>query len=265
LVSERERSLEAGMNEFLSKPFDPVALIRVVRRFVEYKRGAPLPVCIGTSPEHGPGIETGFSNIDSKVARQMFGEDTRLFTSLLARVLRDFREFMLPGSVGFADPAGRKQLCARLHKFRGSAGVVGAHIVHRLAGAAEEALATGQPREIVDSLLQQLAAAFTALSDEVQPMLDVNAAKDAVAARECSASPPATQATLQDLLDLLDGRNLEALDRFNAEASSLSGTLSGPSFAQLRAAIEGLDFEVAAQLLRGAAVFPVCRTGAGVI
>jgi len=252
LVSERERSLEAGMNEFLSKPFDPVALIRVVRRFVEQKRGAPLPVCIGTAPERRPGIETGFSNIDSKVARQMFGEDTGLFTSLLAHVLRDFPEFILPGSVGFPNDAGRPQLCARLHKFRGSAGVVGAHIVHRLAGAAEEALTTGQPREIVESLLQQLVAAFTALSEEVQPMLDVNVAKDAVAARERSASPPATQATIQDLLGLLDARNLEALDRFDVVASSLSTTLSAACFAQVRAAIEGLDFEVAAELLRGA-------------
>jgi PAS domain S-box-containing protein len=253
LVSERERSLEAGMNEFLSKPFDPVALIRVVRRFVEQKRGAPLPVCIGTAPERRPGLETGYSNIDSKVARQMFGEDTGLFTSLLARVLRDFPEFIVPG-VGFPDPAARKQFCLRLHKFRGSAGVVGAHIVHRLAGAAEEALETGQPREIVESLLQQLAAAFTALGEEVQPMLDVNAAKVAMAARESSASPPATQATIQDLLELLDGRDLQALDRFTAVASSLSVTLGGARFAQLRAAIEGLDFEVAAELLRGAAL-----------
>ncbi|MDB6009154.1 MAG: hypothetical protein JWL65_1404 [Gammaproteobacteria bacterium] len=257
LVSERERSLEAGMSEFLSKPFDPVALIRVVRRFVEKKRGAPLPVCIGTSPEHRPGIETGFSNIDSKVARQMFGEDTGLFTCLLARVLRDFPEFMLPGSVSFPDTAGRKQLCARLHKFRGSAGVVGAHIVHGLAGAAEEALETGQPRELVESLLQQLTAAFTALGEEVQPMLDVNAAKDAVAARGSSASPPATHATIQELLGLLDGRNLQALDRFSEVASSLSATLGGACFAKLRAAMEGLDFDVAAELLRGDQAFSV--------
>ena len=76
--------------------------------------------------------------------------------------------------------------------------------------------------------------------------------RSAAAARESSASPPATQAAIQDLLDLLDGRNLEALDRFSEVASSLSATLDGACFAQLRAAIEGLDFDVAAELLRGA-------------
>jgi PAS domain S-box-containing protein len=36
LVSERERSLQAGMNDFLTKPFDPVALIGLVRRYVKF-------------------------------------------------------------------------------------------------------------------------------------------------------------------------------------------------------------------------------------
>ncbi len=34
LVSERERSLQAGMNDFLTKPFEPVALIGIVRRYL---------------------------------------------------------------------------------------------------------------------------------------------------------------------------------------------------------------------------------------
>ncbi len=35
LVSERERSLQAGMNDFLTKPFEPVALIGIVRRHLD--------------------------------------------------------------------------------------------------------------------------------------------------------------------------------------------------------------------------------------
>jgi CheY-like chemotaxis protein len=34
LVSERERSLQAGMNDFLTKPFEPVALIEIVQRYL---------------------------------------------------------------------------------------------------------------------------------------------------------------------------------------------------------------------------------------
>jgi PAS domain S-box-containing protein len=35
LVSERERSLQAGMNAVLTKPFEPTALIGIVRRYIE--------------------------------------------------------------------------------------------------------------------------------------------------------------------------------------------------------------------------------------
>jgi PAS domain S-box-containing protein len=35
LVSERERSLQAGMNDFLTKPFEPIALIGIVRRYLD--------------------------------------------------------------------------------------------------------------------------------------------------------------------------------------------------------------------------------------
>jgi CheY-like chemotaxis protein len=37
LVSEREHSLQAGMDDFLTKPFEPAALIRIVRRYLESK------------------------------------------------------------------------------------------------------------------------------------------------------------------------------------------------------------------------------------
>jgi CheY-like chemotaxis protein len=40
LVSERARSLEAGMNDFLTKPFEPDVLIQMVRRYLEKKPAA---------------------------------------------------------------------------------------------------------------------------------------------------------------------------------------------------------------------------------
>jgi CheY-like chemotaxis protein len=46
LVGERQRALEAGMNDFTSKPFDPQAFIRKVRRVVEEARGEPIPMIL---------------------------------------------------------------------------------------------------------------------------------------------------------------------------------------------------------------------------
>src|SRR6202030_4834059 len=46
LVGERQRALEAGMNDFISKPFDPQTLIRKVRRLVEQAPGEPIRMVI---------------------------------------------------------------------------------------------------------------------------------------------------------------------------------------------------------------------------
>lgn len=45
LASERQRSLEAGMDDYLTKPFDPEHMVRVIRKHVEAQRGEPIGVC----------------------------------------------------------------------------------------------------------------------------------------------------------------------------------------------------------------------------
>jgi HPt (histidine-containing phosphotransfer) domain-containing protein len=105
------------------------------------------------------------------IARKVFGEDAALFVSLLARLVGDFSEFALPVSVKDYDAAALTHLKARLHKLTGGAGLIGATSLHRLARAAEAALAAGQAPDRVESLLRQLTAAFTALVEELAPLI----------------------------------------------------------------------------------------------
>src|SRR5450631_3539674 len=68
LVGERQRSLEAGMNDFVSKPFDPQALIRKVRRLVELARGEPIPmVILDTQPVSQSGTRPFLRSVDAGV------------------------------------------------------------------------------------------------------------------------------------------------------------------------------------------------------
>ena len=41
--SERDLSLQAGMDEYLTKPFEPAQLLRLIRRQIRQRRGQPLP------------------------------------------------------------------------------------------------------------------------------------------------------------------------------------------------------------------------------
>jgi CheY-like chemotaxis protein len=253
LVGERQRALEAGMNDFISKPFDPPALIRKVRRVVEAARGEPIPILI--LDEKSAALATDaplVSCIDAGVVKQMFGDDLVLFKSLLARVLRDFVDLAVPIIVVPEDPTVRNELIARTHKLRGSAGVIGATRLMRLAAEAEEALEADRPVDIVQEILRQLATALTLLRAEA----DLVFAKDA----EAAAGAPiilangqnAGAADIEELCALLESQNLAAIDRFELLSPSLSVLVGALRFDRLREAINNLDFQLGAELLRKA-------------
>jgi Hpt domain len=113
---------------------DPQALIREVRRLAEETRGEPIPMVILDAKQAPHATDGPFmSSIDAGLVQQMFGNDMVLFKSVLARMLRDFAEFALPISVSPDDQTSRSQLQGRSHKLKGSAGMIGATRVMRLA------------------------------------------------------------------------------------------------------------------------------------
>src|ERR1700728_126393 len=127
LVAERQRALEAGMNDFISKPFDPQALIRKVRRLVEEARGEPISmVVLDSEPARHAAEMPLMSSIDAGVVQQMFGGDLLLFKLLLTRMTRDYEDLALPITVSPDDQTSRNQLTGRTHKLKGSAGMIGA-------------------------------------------------------------------------------------------------------------------------------------------
>ena len=252
LTNERDRSLNAGMDAFVSKPFEPPTLIRIVRRLVERSRGTPLAITIADAESsRRSALGTGMQSIDSTVAQQIFGGDDSLFNSVLARVLRDFGEFALPIQVDPSDASTRKQLSMRLHKLRGSAGMIGATAVQRLAGATEQSVEEGQPPELVEELLSKLAAAFTSLREDAWPLLSAAAAAEETGLGDTPPSPPASDEALADFLALLEAQNLDAIDRLKSIASGLKAKLGKVRFSRVTEAVDNLDFNVAAQLLRG--------------
>ena len=252
LVAERQRALEAGMNDFISKPFDPQALIRKVRRLVEEARGEPIPMVIldaqfTLSPTDRPKL---MPSIDAGIVQQMFGDDLTLFKSLLVRLLQEYTDLAVPISVSPDDQTLRAQLTGRAHKLKGSAGMIGATDIMRLAGATEKALNQGRSVDAVEGLLRQLAAALTTLTEETRSYSKQQVEWDASTATAALVHPDAGTAELDELFALLESQNLAALDKFNLISPSLGEKVGALRFDRLRNAIENLDFHQGAQLLK---------------
>jgi CheY-like chemotaxis protein/HPt (histidine-containing phosphotransfer) domain-containing protein len=253
LVGERQRSLDAGMNDFISKPFDPQVLIRKVRRLVELARGEPIPMVFDDTKSASESGRPFLRSVDAGVVQQMFGDDLALFKSLLARMLRDYSDLSLPIAVYPGHRDACRLLQDRAHKLKGSAGMIGATSVMRYAGAVERALQESRPPDVVEGILRKLAAALSTLRDEAKALLDEAPRKTASACGGPANDQCIDSTDLDELCELLERQNLAAVDKFADMSSRLAELLDAAQFERLQGAVENLDFQIGAELLRGQA------------
>jgi signal transduction histidine kinase/DNA-binding response OmpR family regulator/HPt (histidine-containing phosphotransfer) domain-containing protein len=253
LVGERQRSLDAGMNDFVSKPFDPQLLIRKVRQLVEQSRGAPIPMVFDDRKSESPGEPRFFMrSVNAGIVAQLFGEDIELFKSLVRRIVREYADLSVPAAAPIGD-AARQLLQARVHKLKGSAGMIGATQIMRFAGTLERLLQEGRPAEKVEVGLKKLAQALTFLREESSQILEGDAQASAADAQPgCPEGSAIGVAEIEEFCALLETQNLDAVDRFTALSPSLRLMLDTQCFADLNEAVENLDFQRGAEVLRAA-------------
>jgi signal transduction histidine kinase/HPt (histidine-containing phosphotransfer) domain-containing protein len=248
-LSERQRSLDAGMDDFVSKPLEPETLIRVVRKHVERARGTQVPIRPRDEARRLQGLAwPHIDGIDGRDAAERLGNDVALFATMLGRLLREFSELQPLPDEGELDDALRQSLAARMHKLRGSAGMLGARALQRLASEAEAALKAGSAAQPVRLKLMELRATLLALREHARPLLDAQAAGRDEALVSTDDSPLDT-ARVGQLFALLLEQDMAAIEHFSSLAAALRTSLGADSFDDLRGAIESYDFPRAAALL----------------
>ncbi|UDM18628.1 ATP-binding protein [Vogesella sp. XCS3] len=139
MESERQRSLDAGMNDHLSKPINPEALVTTLLRWVAPKataKGKAMPMT--ESPPTLPDLP-GF---DLQAAQQQLGGKTSLLYKLLLRMRQDYAQAALQIQATLA--AGQPQEAMRLaHSLKGVAATLHIAQLQKAAASVELALANG--------------------------------------------------------------------------------------------------------------------------
>ena len=144
LSSERQRATDAGMDDFIVKPFSAEALVRSIVRHVKPANGRPAPVVGGDEPAT-PGGTTEprpwpeITGIDAADVRARLGDDLELFGSMLGHLFDEFSDVAIPATTN--DPAVLADHAGRMHKLRGSAGMLGAKTIQALAAEAAACVA----------------------------------------------------------------------------------------------------------------------------
>jgi len=247
LLSERQRALEAGMDGFISKPFEPLGLALLLREHVERVRGTRLPIGMRAPAPPVPPAWPVIEGIDGVQAARRLQGDVLLFSKLLRRLCDDFGDL----AAGDGAPAGLTQadtMAARMHKLAGAAGLLGADALREAALVAEQA--SRRNPAAAQSAAAAVAGAMRQLLDASQAW---RAAPPPLPGRASPvAAAPATSAQMAAFGRSLRARELAALDLFTELSPSLRAMLEPTQFDHLAASMDRLDFESAWQVLEGA-------------
>jgi PAS domain S-box-containing protein len=246
LSSERQRATAAGMDDYIVKPFEAQSLVASILRrvtrprlYVQAIHAAPQPPVPAASawPE--------IKGIDANDARVRFSDDFALFRSMLRRLLDEFSDVSIP--VTAKDPAALATHKARMHKLKGSAGMLGAKAIHQLAGEAEAACASGEAKRAVRVALQ-LVGKLQGLRQSAACALaePPTQAEDGTALTGSQELDPKAMA---DFLTLLRQQRVAAIDLFGQLSPQLRQLLSTDSFERVRKHIGNLQFSDAAKTL----------------
>jgi PAS domain S-box-containing protein len=245
LSSERPRAIAAGMDDFITKPFDPQALVSIILRYVRRMRASDATVIdsatrgLPREPVVWPEIE----GIDANDVRVRLSNDVTLFRSSLRRLLEEFSD--IAGPEGEAHWAQWATDVGRMHKLKGCAGMLGAKGIAQLAAEAEVACGAGDLVQ-TSSLAATLSAAVEQLRLSAERVFAELAARDLPPVTSGAALEPER---LLDLIRRLRENDLSALGSFDAISPQLRRLLGDAAFGRVRADIDGLRFAVAVDSL----------------
>jgi len=156
LTGDRERCLQAGMDDYISKPVDPKRLAEVLAKWLVVPVGAGRKIRIDPPPQ---AAETIFNK--EALIRRLSG-DEELAHRVVAGFLRD-----LPGQLSLLkrliDSGDAQGARRQAHSLKGAAGTVSADAMRTLCSSIQAAATKGDLRE-ASTLLSRLEEQFEQLS-----------------------------------------------------------------------------------------------------
>ncbi|MDD2729535.1 PAS domain S-box protein [Malikia sp.] len=242
MAEDRERCLEAGMNDHIAKPINVQELIDKLRCWVRPAPATARPAPPVRTPE--PGWISALAGVDGLDARlglgQVMGREA-LYREILTRFVASQRDQAEAIARALAD--GRRDEAQRLaHTLKGLTAQIGALPLREQAGRLEAALRDGAPDPA--PLLASLGSDLPRLADSIAARLPPASAPQAV-----TAFDPAQWRRLRErLLDLLRQDDTACVALLEQQ-QALARAALGPRFRAFSDTVAGFDFAAALALL----------------
>jgi PAS domain S-box-containing protein len=241
LVEERQRCLDAGMNDHVSKPIDPDALFATLVRWAKPRQMQAAKAEDRSAKAADDMILPHIEGVDVVGALKRVAGNKRLYRDLLVQFAA--RQSNADLTILAALESGDTKLAKRIaHTVKGVAGNIGLEQLFAAAEKMELAISemNGGALPLINEFAQVLSRQVQAIQ---QAMIDVT--PDRSAQTKCSQEFDARAAAgvIARVRALLESGDCDAPDAFLVMEGVLAGTVDQPRLDALGAAIRELDFD----------------------
>ncbi len=241
LEEERQKALEAGMNDHISKPIDPKAMFETIRRFL---RTADIPTTRVriAPPRVDEAAFPAIRGVDVTTALTRLAGNHRLYRGLLkefvekqAGCARDIGEALLRGDVKHAE--------IRAHTMNGIAGNLGVDAVHAAAAELERLLREKESPQVIEAGRVQLETILREALDSIRAALAETERLPPRADSGPSLEDP--DAALSVLVRMIQESDSEALEVFESQHAFWVKTAGPEETKTVADLLRGYDFPAA--------------------
>ncbi|MGD0414864.1 MAG: response regulator [Terriglobales bacterium] len=260
LVEERQRCLDAGMNDHVSKPIDPDNLFSTLLRWAK-PRPRPRPVVDPQAPLPTPAkaadevILPEIAGINLADGLNRVAGNRRLYRDLLGQFAA--KQGDAAAQISAALESKDLKLAERIaHTVKGVAGNLAITEVQSAAQKVEKAIRDGQ--DSVAAPLDALASLLRAQVHAIERALQESAPAQPEEVLPSSFDGEAASAAIARLKSLLDASDGESEEAFRRLREVVAGVVDKAHMDALSASISDFDFEAA--LLKLDAIAEQCCT-----
>jgi two-component system sensor histidine kinase/response regulator len=247
LVEDRQKTVNAGMNDHITKPIDPQVMFRAMGRYIRQSPEGAQSLARRSKGAMGQAAIPDIPGIDVTGALYRINGNVKLYLQLLGKFILNQTD--TAAALESALGSGDRSLAERLaHTTKGVAGNIGANGVQKIAAELAVSIRHNDPPELTREILQRFAGGMVDLVATLKLALAVPG-DDGIKASVAAADLTKVRAVLVRLLRYIEENDGKAEYYLGECRSELAG-LPQEDMEKLGVCLANFDYDKALAVLK---------------